>query len=160
MIPGLTIISDFITPDEEKLLLEAADSGAWKNRPHGDKQEQIFYSPEYKQGSTGLPDYTIPFSERTGYGEPYRLIVSEYKAGQGMVNHSDVTEKFNIIGATLSLLSESEWVFSRGATKLSIIVPARSLLTFSGDARYLYQHEVRGIGSRRVSFYFSFKEAE
>ena len=160
MIDGLTLIPDFITEAEEKLLLQGADLGTWKNRPHGDKREQLFYTPDYRRGSAGIPPYTKPFSDRTGFGDPYRLIVSDYKAGQSMVAHFDVREKWDIVGGVVSLLSDSEWVFSKGAIKVPVKVPPRSLLVFRGPARYEWQHEVRGIHDRRVSFYFSFKEKE
>lgn len=159
MIEGLTIIPDFITPEEEGALLALADGGVWKSRPHMDKQEQVFYAPDYRKGAE-IPASSRFLSDRMGLRNPYRLILSEYKPGQGMQTHFDAREKFPIVGCIVSLISGSEWVFSRGAVMVPVHVPRRSLLTFGGDARYMWQHEVRGIKARRVSYYFSFKETE
>jgi alkylated DNA repair dioxygenase AlkB len=147
MIEGITITPHFITGEEEAALLALADAGAWKPHPHG-KRDQKFYAD--------FP--ALWLAERMGLGDPYRLIISAYEAGEGMVAHSDVEQQFPIVGGIVSLLASSEWVFSRGAFVHRIIVPPRSLFVFRGPARYEWQHAVTGIESRRVSFYFSFEE--
>lgn len=147
MIDGISITPNFITGEEEAALLALADSGVWKPHPLG-KRDQKFYAD--------FPAMWL--AERMGLGEPYRLIISSYEAGEGMAAHSDVVQPFPVVGGIVSLLAPSDWVFSRGPFVHRVTVPPRSLFTLAGPARYEWQHAVTGIKSRRVSFYFSFEE--
>lgn len=156
MIDGITITPDLITGEEEAALLALADSGAWKPHALGGRQ-QMFHGPEV--GGRGVPDAFIPLARRV-YGDPYRLLIRDYAPGEGMAAHRDVAEGWRIHGGIVSLLSPADWVFTRGAMRVRVHVPARSLFTLAGPARYDWHHEVRPVKDRRVSLYFSFKEIQ
>jgi alkylated DNA repair dioxygenase AlkB len=161
MIEGLSITPEFLSEAEQGAFLAKARGLSF--RVHGEKHEAVFWSPGHESFARQyppIPDWALSLAARLCFGEPYRLIVSDYAPGRGMGSHRDMTMPFLITGSVVSLLSDCEWVFSKGSIKIPVKVPARSLLTFSGPARYEWQHEVRGIKERRVSLYFSFKETD
>lgn len=160
MIQGLRIKADFISEEEEARLLSLADAGTWRIHGSGQKREQFYFAESYgiaPAAQQAIPEMLAAFAARLGRGEPYRLIISDYAKGQGMAAHFDETPFPDIVGCTVSLASECEWEFTRGHEVYRFTVPRRSLLTFTGEARYLWKHAVLPVPARRVSLYFSFR---
>lgn len=95
-----------------------------------------------------------------------QLTVNEYLKGTGIAPHVDSHSAFS--GAVLSLSCSGGTVmeFQRGLRSVGLLLPPRSLLILSGEARYAWRHYiprrrsdvVQGTkverGARRLSFTF------
>ena len=176
-IPGLSYLPDFISSEEENLLLQAIDRQAWL---HDLKRrvQHYGYKYNYKARSISMdmalgpfPDWLntfvctyFPFA---GFGEvPDQVIVNEYMPGQGISAHIDCAPCFRDTVASLSLGASATMVFQRArGNRREIYLKPRSLLVLSGPARYDWTHAIparksdhvdneRVLRERRVSLTF------
>ena len=154
-VPGLRLIPDFMTPDEEAVLLASLDSQPWRN----DLQRRVQhygYRYDYKARQVtpalrlgALPSWLGVWAEKVhqdgffGY-QPDQVIVNEYQPGQGIAPHIDCVPCFGDTIASLSLGSGCvmDFVHDTTKTKRSLFLPPRSLLILQGDARYHWQHGI------------------
>jgi len=81
---------------------------------------------------------------------PDQVIVNEYFLGQGISLHIDCIPCFDDIICSLSLGSSAVIEFSKGESRISQLLEARSMLVLSSDARYAWQH---GIAARKFDNY-------
>uniref|UniRef100_A0A3N7ENI7 RRM domain-containing protein n=1 Tax=Populus trichocarpa TaxID=3694 RepID=A0A3N7ENI7_POPTR len=167
-IPGLYLVHDFLSPQEEKELLAAVDERPW----------------------IGLSKRRVQH-----YGYEFCYGVNEYPPGVGLSPHIDTHSAFEGLIFSLSLAGpcimefrrylDGSWVpdaASSAYTKVenvvncsnlvrrSLYLPPRSILLLSGEARYAWQHyiphhkidmvnqSVIRRGARRVSFTFRKEE--
>ena len=79
---------------------------------------------------------------------PDQVIINEYQPGQGITLHTDCVPCFEETIASLSLGSPCVMNFTHTNTgeNTSHLLEPRSLLLFSGDARYQWKH---GIAARK-----------
>jgi alkylated DNA repair dioxygenase AlkB len=160
MISGLTLHPDFITPAEEKDLLDILDAQPWR----ADFQRRVQhygYRYDYKARQVTsdlylgpLPSWLQGLAERLTHSGlfpdlPDQVIVNEYLPGQGIAPHIDCVPCFGGVIASLSLASDVVMDFGRpdNFRKTAERLPARSLLVMSGPARYHWQH---GIAKRKT----------
>jgi alkylated DNA repair dioxygenase AlkB len=157
-IPGLKLIQDYIDPDEEASLAEAIDRLPWDTR--WQRRIQPYGSAYGKLGHDAppLPAWGRQLMRRLyqdGIGsEPFdQMLVNEYQPGQGIALHRDY-EPYGRTVASLSLLSACVMDFRRRSDKQRerLLLPARSLLVLSDEARYDWEH---GIARRKADQWHS-----
>lgn len=155
-IPGLVILPEFITCDEERELLaffERDDGAHWKNTVKA-RQVQHFgyeFSYETRRCDENQPLPPIPFALDTLtkniptsiMDTPDQITVNEYKPGQGIAAHIDTHSAFTDAIASLSLDNEIVMEFRHPDGRLeSVLCQPRSLLVMTGASRYEWTHAI------------------
>lgn len=174
-IEGLTLIEDFISPEEEQLLINLIDKSAWNLTLSRRTQH---YGYEYSYTKTSLaPAEPIPelmqfliekINSVFKLTQPInQCIVNEYMPGQGIAAHTDS----NVFGNTVISISLSSNVImefakaTKAPDKREHLLKRRSCLILQGDARYKWRHsiparksdtfkEIKTIRGRRLSITF------
>ncbi|KAI8997659.1 hypothetical protein BDB01DRAFT_713712 [Pilobolus umbonatus] len=159
-IDGLIVIENAVTEEEEQYLIEWTDKGRWcglgvEPNPELKRRTQQYghlFSYRYRkvlEKYGPLPDYTAFFVDRIMEYKwmphtPNHLLVNEYNAGQGIMPHIavDAPALFGIVILSLSLLSDCLMKFTRDNECVDIVLPRRSLVILSRDARYKYKHSI------------------
>jgi alkylated DNA repair dioxygenase AlkB len=153
MIPGLQVVPNFITPEEEKDLIYVIDKQNWYGNGKEKRRVQEYgalYDYEThqvkKNTRSGLPDFLVPYVERIS---PYlsmpidQAFVNEYVHHQGIGAHIDNPEDYGPEILSLSLGAPCVIIFAKpGEEPQHILVPPRALLIMSGEARYKWTHEI------------------
>ena len=154
-IQGLTYTPDYITVEQEQLLIFQIDQQPWLSDLKR-RVQHYGYKYDYKARKI-TPDLKIAdvpewLQILDGFDQ---VIVNEYTTGQGITPHIDCIPCFEDIICSLSLLEPCEMVLERDNIKHSITLEPRSLLTFQGEARYEWKHSIpqrkSNIKNRRVS---------
>ena len=70
-----------------------------------------------------------------------QCIINNYNVGQGICKHIDVKSYGSVIGC-FTIGSGSSMIFRNGSINHEIYIEPNSLYIMSGDARYLYTHEM------------------
>ncbi|XP_067252441.1 alkylated DNA repair protein alkB homolog 8 isoform X2 [Chanodichthys erythropterus] len=128
--PGLSVLEDFVSPEEELQLLQAVD---WT--PHTDDV-------------TGLPAECDALLQRCladGHISvlPDQLTVNQYQSGQGIPPHVDTHSAFEDTILSLSLGTKTVMDFKHpDGRSVAVVLPERSLLVMKGESRYLWTHGI------------------
>lgn len=156
-IKGLSLISSFISEDEEKVLIEYINKQKWSSAPG--KREVQQYGYEYNYGSK----YTKPSATMSIPKEfkallekvnkffkttPDQIIVNKYEPGQGIAPHVDHIKHFGPVVASLTLQSGTIMEMSRKiqdnneikTIKIPMYLEKCSLLILTNEARYDFMH--------------------
>lgn len=155
MIPGLSLIEEFIGADREAQLTEWIDSKPWDDRLHRRVQQ---YGHRYDHRSRSLDEsYLGPLPELLGglardlepyFGKvPNQVIINEYLPGQGISKHIDCPRCFGPVVLSLSLQSGAMMRFDDHQPldlrrRHELYLPRRSLLILKDEARYEWRHEI------------------
>jgi len=153
--PGARLINDFVNANQAQHLLAAIDAEPWRS----DLKRRVQHygwlydyraravSPDMDLGP--LPAWLIEVARRVGqdggFGTaPDQAIVNEYLPGQGISAHVDCEPCFGPIIASLSLGGSAQMVFRKRSTgeRRSVILEHAKLLILSGEARYVWTHEI------------------
>uniref|UniRef100_A0A8D1YBT8 tRNA (carboxymethyluridine(34)-5-O)-methyltransferase ALKBH8 n=1 Tax=Sus scrofa TaxID=9823 RepID=A0A8D1YBT8_PIG len=128
--PGLMVIEEIISSDDEKMLLESVN---WT---------------EDTDNQNCLPDICDSILEKwlkEGFikHKPDQLTVNQYEPGHGIPAHIDTHSAFEDEIISLSLGSEIVMDFKHpdGIT-VPVMLPCRSLLVMTGESRYLWTHGI------------------
>ena len=162
-IEGLTYIPNFITPAEEEVLLNTIDQQPWltdlkrRVQHYGWKYDYTARRVDESMRLGELPDWLMQYCQRL-YDEHYfpklpdQVIINEYQLGQGIAPHIDCVPCFEETIASLSVGPPCVMDFTNPASreKINHLLEPRSLLIFSGDARYQWRH---GIAARKTDKY-------
>lgn len=154
-IKGLTYTPDYITDEQEQLLISKIDEQSWltdlkrRVQHYGYKYDYKArrITPDLKIGA--IPEWLqiLPNFDQ--------VIINEYLTGQGITPHIDCIPCFGDAICSLSLLEPCEMILEKDNAKHSIILEPRSLVTFKGEARYEWKHSIparrSNIKNRRVS---------
>ncbi|RLJ60906.1 alkylated DNA repair dioxygenase AlkB [Lacinutrix venerupis] len=158
-INGLVYKEHFLTETEERTLIDIIDKQPWlddlkrKVQHYGYKYDyrarkinQNFRLGELPDWSKGLCDKLL--SKGVVDFIPDQIIVNNYEPGQGIAMHVDCEPCFSETIISLSLASDTVMDIKniKSKEKISILLKRRSLLVFSNESRYLYEH---GIASRK-----------
>ncbi|XP_058489186.1 alkylated DNA repair protein alkB homolog 8 isoform X1 [Solea solea] len=159
---GLVLVEDFVSPEEEALLLTAVD---WSSTD-GDVSAQKalkhrrvkHYGFEFRYDNnnvdkdkplpTGLPEECLPVLERCLRNRhintvPDQLTVNQYESGQGIPPHVDTHSAFEDTILSLSLGAKTVMEFRHPDGRLvPVVLPRRSLLVMKGESRYLWTHGI------------------
>ena len=105
-IPGLQMVEDFITEDEEKELLELINGEEWSKSISRRTQHYGYVynyrSKNAKQKGNPIPEWKI-LEKVKKYIEFEQVIINEYKPGQGIYWHIDAPSAFGDTIVSLSL---------------------------------------------------------
>lgn len=154
-IQGLTYTPNYITTEQEQLLISQIDKQTWLNDLKR-RVQHYGYKYDYKARKItsdlkigNIPDWLqiLPNFDQ--------VIINEYLTGQRITPHIDCIPCFSDTICSLSLLEPCEMILERDNIKYSIILEPRSLLAFQGEARYKWRHSIpqrkSNIKNRRVS---------
>ena len=154
-ISGLTYIPDFISAQEQDLLLSQIDQQSWltdlkrRVQHYGYKYDYKARTVDHNAYLGSLPGWLSSVSNKLHNdgifpSMPDQVIVNEYLPGQGISAHIDCVPCFADTIASLSLGSPCIMEFSNPKTgeKKSIVLEERSLIILSGPARYEWQHAI------------------
>lgn len=143
-IPGLTIIEDFISEEEEKELLNYINQQNWLNslsrRVQHYGYEYDYKSPQLKPAKP-IPDIFSKYNTNIGC-KFNQVIVNEYKPGQGISKHTDHKKLFGDTIASISLGSSTIFVFGYGNSETEFYIKQRTLILMEEDARWKYYHYI------------------
>lgn len=162
---GLTLLLDFISPEEEQQLLAGIaqtyrpsigiTSAKYRNSIH-----RFGVGDIYKDNliSNIIPDYFAPsinrlIAEKLIAGQPDAVTVNEYLTGQMIHPHIDAPVAGPVI-TVLSLLSPAVMVFTRGAERFEVGLPARSLVQMRDEIRTDWHHAILPVEATRYSIVF------
>lgn len=163
--PGLFVINDFITEDEEYLLLSLVTFNETENSSTSLKHRQVkHYGYEFRYDINSV-DKNEPLSNKIpvecnflwdrlkkhSYFKgfyPDQLTVNYYKPGQGIPPHVDTHSAFEDPLLSLSLGSSAVMDFRHDSGKhIPVFLSQRSLVIMSGESRYDWTH---GITPRKM----------
>ena len=169
--PGLRFIPDFITSQEEALLVEEASRLSFKDVVmHGvaAKRHTLHYGYDYGYESWKLtpgppvPAFLEPLRDKAAslVGAAPRdlaeVLLTEYPPGAGIGWHRDAPmfgpEVVGVsLGAGCVMRFRPE---SRGRTGFELALPRRSAYVLGGDARRVWQHSIPAVKELRYSVTF------
>lgn len=157
--PGLQLIENFVSSDEEQQLLADCCSNAivstLKHRHVQHFGYEFLYGTNTVDRTAPLLDRPIParcsplWSRMEAYADctafrPDQLTVNAYAPGHGIPPHVDTHSPFADPIVSLSLGAGVVMDFRQPATGVqrSVWLPARSLLVMRGEARYGWTHGI------------------
>ena len=155
-LPGLKIIENFITSDEEAFLFKEIDKSIW--HPLANRRVQ-HYGYEFIYGKNTIdknanignfPEYYKIFQNelnKISYEHNQnpldQLTINDYFPGQGIPPHIDTHSPFEECFVSLSLGSGTVMNFKNNEGQFKyLFIPPRSLTIFSGEARYAWSHSI------------------
>ncbi|KAF4649256.1 Alkylated DNA repair protein alkB 8, partial [Perkinsus olseni] len=169
--PGLTVIPDFITEEEEKRLLAVVDEGEWdetirrrvQHFGHAFNYASLRAEDADLKGEAIMPAYTEELVRRIRANsvdeardfEPDQLTINEYTPGVGIAFHVDTHSAFegpivilSIAGGIVLEFRKSEGEKEERA--LPLWLPRRSLAVMGGESRFGWVHGIAGRKTDRV----------
>ncbi len=154
---GLDVRANFISDDEEKLLLATIDSLEW-DQSMKRRVQHYGWRYDYKARKVTPSNYLGPLPEwaanlakrlfESGLVPelPDQVIVNNYEGKQGISKHIDCKECFIGPVVTISLLETWDMVFTRkiaGETaKKEVPLMRYSAVVLDGEARSAWSHEI------------------
>jgi len=161
-IPGLVYQADFLTPEEEKCLLEIIATLPLKPARYKEYESKVRilsfgglydFSTHRAQPSPSLDARLVPLRNRVAdwlkieHGAISHLLVTEYLPGTQLGWHRDVPVYETIVGISLgnpATIRFRPWppdvLTSRRTVSLEVI--PRSIYKLDGEARWGWQHAV------------------
>jgi alkylated DNA repair dioxygenase AlkB len=148
-IPGLEVVHEYVSEREEAFLLEKINSQEWSTILSR-RVQHYGYEYNYRGGpmkkTTPTPDWLFNLC-RNIRKDADQVIINEYKQGQGINPHVDHIGNFDgkVIG--LCLGSGTTMIFDpcdNSIESVDVYLPARTLYTMEGDARYKWKHSIVG----------------
>ena len=152
-IGGLSLHLDFISAQEEIELLQAVGAQEW-NTTLARRTQHYGYEYGYADKIISivepLPAWSAVVVDRLlELGilkvRPDQMIVNEYLPGQGIHPHVDDVNAFGDGIVSVSLESSIIMDFTQQTepyTKCEVLLPSRSALVLTGDARYKWKHGI------------------
>lgn len=162
-INGLVYKEHFITEVEERALIDIIDKQPWLNdlkrrvQHYGYKYDYRArrINQSFKIGE--LPEWSKKLCDRLLENKivnftPDQLIINNYEPGEGIAMHVDCEPCFGDTIISLSLASDIVMDVNNVNFdgKSSILLKRRSLLVFSNESRYIYEH---GIAPRKSDYF-------
>jgi alkylated DNA repair dioxygenase AlkB len=154
-IPGFCFRIDYITPEEERTLLEHVSSGPWES-DFRRRIQQYGFGYSAAGGTTPVwirdfPDWLLPLAHRVQEDAPLErlpenCVINEYLPPLGIGPHRD----YNAFGPTVACVSLGsdiviDFTHPKEGWRVPVHVPARSFWVITGDARSVWTH---GIAAR------------
>ncbi|KAM0726305.1 Alkylated DNA repair protein alkB-like protein 8 [Formica fusca] len=154
--PGLTLIENFITKEQEETLLGTLDWGECESVSSQLKHRQVkHFGYEFEYGTNMVnPDNPIApipqdykflqtlFDKHSHKYTYDQLTINKYLPGQGIPSHIDTHSVFEDTILSLSLGSACIMNFKKKDRNINVLLPARSLLIMTGEARYAWTHGI------------------
>ena len=155
-LSGLKVITNFISPKEEKELIGMVNDQEW-NKSLRRLTQHYGYKYNYRSRSItksdhigSLPNWLDPLIDKilkTGLikENPDQAIINRYLPGEGISAHIDAPHLFKDQVYSIGLGSPCDFVFSRGTKKEYLYLERRTFLLMEGDARYKYKHAIEPV---------------
>lgn len=155
--PGLTLIENFITKDQEETLLRTLN---WENECESVssqlKHRQVkHFGYEFEYGTNMVnpenpigpipQDYKFLQTLFDKHNHKYtydQLTINKYLPGQGIPPHIDTHSIFEDTILSLSLGSGCIMNFKKEDQNINVFLPPRSLLIMTEEARYAWTHSI------------------
>jgi alkylated DNA repair dioxygenase AlkB len=157
-IHGLQLVEDFLTAEEEEILLACIQNEAW-NTSLSRRTQHYGYVYDYTTKEAAVKALPIPtwcefvldrlLETRALTHRPDQLIVNEYTCGQGIHPHVDSVSQFEdgIVSVSLASAITMDFISCNDAkNKHELHLPRRSALVLHKEARYKWRH---GIATRK-----------
>ncbi|KAF9114028.1 hypothetical protein BGX27_000296 [Mortierella sp. AM989] len=160
-LQGLQVLSEFVTEDEELMLIQELDARQWAGKgidpnPEMKRRHQHYggvFSYRLRKVVGEMEELPSMFGFLTKrlldnkiYSKrPNSIIVNEYEAGQGIMPHVDAPKLFGPTITALSLLSDCVMTFQHTKDPrlvYRILLPRRSLMVMNESCRYDYKHSI------------------
>uniref|UniRef100_A0A8C9YMS0 tRNA (carboxymethyluridine(34)-5-O)-methyltransferase n=1 Tax=Sander lucioperca TaxID=283035 RepID=A0A8C9YMS0_SANLU len=159
---GLVLVENFVSLEEEALLLAAIDwlstnedvtaQKALKHRRVKHYGFEFRYDnnnvDKDKPLAAGIPQECLPVLEQCVKNKhidimPDQLTVNQYESGQGIPPHVDTHSAFEDTILSLSLGAKTVMEFRHPDGRVvAVVLPGRSLLVMKGESRYLWTHGI------------------
>lgn len=173
--PGLTLVRDIVTPEEEADLIAAIEASGIAHvdyDPGNLRAERTYgwfyhYAEDYADHGVSLTDPLPPAFETVRERaaalagvEPADLIqclLLRYDPGSIIQPHCDMPAWGNVIGLSLGKSVRMEFVRETGDGGCDIIrvdLPPRSAYLQRGDARYVWKHSIPHVSETRWGITF------
>ncbi len=158
---GLTLIEDFITKEEEQVILGRLDRRVAQKKSNMRNNIQRYGSDiPYRSSmvSAQIPDYLEViaqkiFDQKLINVKPDSVSINQYLTGQGISPHIDSKASGAII-TILSILGTATMKFVLDKSFFTVELPPRSLVQMRGVIRDKYQHSIEPVKSERYSIVF------
>lgn len=156
IINGLLYQDDFLSVEEEKVIISEIDNAVWDTNLKR-RVQHYGYMYDYKKKNIDqdlkigkLPDWLLALESKIraifNLDNSFdQVIINEYEPGQGISNHIDCIPCFEDIIISISLLSSCVMQFSKDEEKQEILLKPRSILLLSGEARYNWKHGIKAV---------------
>lgn len=178
--PGLVVIENFITPQEEALLLASLQEGRWKpttrngkatHKQWGTVLDYLNGRPRVRHhnpvlGEEPMPEFLNVIIDRfkqhdstSASWNPNNCNAQHYVASKGdhLTAHYDDRKLSGEIVCNISLLSDCVMTFRRADTSFRVALPRLSASVMTRSSRYDYTHEIAHqdlLGEERISLNF------
>ncbi|XP_069545028.1 alkylated DNA repair protein alkB homolog 8 [Brachyistius frenatus] len=159
---GLVLVEEFVSPEEEAVLLAAVDWSSSNDDVTAQKalkhRRVKHYGFEFRYDNnnvdkdaplpSGLPEECLPVLDRcvrSGHIDvmPDQLTVNQYESGQGIPPHVDTHSAFEDTILSLSLGAKTVMEFRHPDGRVvAVVLPGRSLLVMKGESRHLWTHGI------------------
>ena len=152
---GMSLITDFVSVEEEIVLLQNIEKKNKKNTKGRNSIKRYGSSLPYPGNivSKEIPEFLKFLIARLPDINPNSVTVNEYLEGQKIPFHIDSPGSGPII-ASLSLMNPAAMVFKLDDQEESVSLPARSLIKIQGEARQKWKHSIRPVTQTRYSIVF------
>ena len=178
--PGLRVLRDFVSEQEEEELVRRLDQGTWRQyKFNGSSHSQLFgvrpnwaarsaRLPKSEDGELEMPDWLDYVMERFQKTHPALAAwwpngcnANEYMPGRGdfLKAHFDDRQLAGEIIVNVCLLSDCVMTFRKpnSSVQYRVTLPRRSASIMSRSARWEFTHEIAHqdfLGDRRISINF------
>lgn len=160
--PGLLVVEEIISSEEEKMLLESVNWTEDTGNQHFQRSlkhrrvKHFGYEFHYENNTVdkdkplpgGLPEICSSILEKLlkeGYikHKPDQLTINQYEPGHGIPAHIDSHSAFEheIVSLSLGSAIVMDFKHPEGVT-VQVMLPRRSLLVMTGESRYLWTHGI------------------
>lgn len=160
-IPGLIIVNDFLTEEEEQHVLNFIPKQKARSGVEERNSVQRFGSNFPYQN--GFINHTIPAIFETLVDKMIKasllterqdsVSINEYHVGNTIAPHVDNKRSGETI-TIISLLGNAVMKFDCGPLTMNFDVPPRSLLQIRGEARWKWKHSILPVTETRYSIVF------
>jgi alkylated DNA repair dioxygenase AlkB len=157
-INGLELHYEFITQEEEQELLSSLDNNTWLS-DLSRRVQHYGYKYDYRASRIDpsffigkIPSWINLVSEQLLEKKlidftPDQAIINEYIENQGIAAHIDCKPCFDDTIVSLSLSGNCVMDFikdknSDNPTKVSLLIPPRTLIIMKGESRYNWHHAI------------------
>lgn len=156
-IPGLEVLENFVTEEEEEKMLKEIEKNQWATLAHRrvqhygyefiygkntiDKTKYIGELPDFSEGVLNrINDVSRKFNDGKIFDQ---MTINEYQPGAGIPPHVDTHETFEECFVALSLGSGIVMTLkNEEGEQRHVFMPARSLIVFKGEARHAWYHMI------------------
>eukprot|EP00756_Hemistasia_phaeocysticola_P024867 Hpha_TRINITY_DN15976_c0_g2::TRINITY_DN15976_c0_g2_i1::g.73894::m.73894/K10770/ALKBH8; alkylated DNA repair protein alkB homolog 8 len=158
---GLELTPDFLSPQEEREIVEWVEAQGWHDEMLRRKVQQ--YGPRYGYAGKGrglepprapIPEFLkekVVRKMMTATGgafaltrEPDQLIINKYEPGEGIGSHLDRIELFDDTISVVCLGADVVMDFTDldGKEEIPVLLPRRSYYTIKGESRFSFLHGI------------------